>query len=742
MAEIAPDRNSLVRAPDLPLETEEQKNILAQAKRRWERCVKWESNFRNKFIDDMKFVEADAYNGWQWPQGIKSQRDIAEKPSLTINKTRIHCLQILNDARQNKSSIKVHAVGGGASRQSAELLNGVIRHIEYQSNAEDVYDKGQNYQVKGGLGFYRIATDYAGDDTLDMELFIRAVDDPLTVYMDPDSKASDGLDMKYAFVFQQVAPDDFEDMFPQYGTFKPQTPLANAGEANWVTMDYIRIAEYFWVSEKPDQLFSWTDRATGALKVERASKMADKAKREVIDYPSFAQRTVVNVQVNWALIIGDRVAETKVWPGRYIPLVPVYGEVTVIDGMMDRKGHVRALLDPQRMYNYFSSAAVEFGALQGKTPWVGPAAAIEGFEAYWDTANTVNHAFLPTNYIDDDAEPIPQPKRQEPPQSAPHYMDGMKTAMQEMMVVSGQHEQAMGQPGNERSGTAIRERQRKGDNATYHFVNNAATAQRGVGKILLDMIPKVYDAKRVFLIQSEAGEDMELQIDPKAAQAHAQQEKVDQDVSRHILNPMIGKYDVRVDVGPGFQTKREEAVDALSAIMTQAPEMTKIIGDLLLTAADFPMADEAAARLRRMVPPQALGEGPNEQTQQLMTQLNQAHQAIQHLSQEMLTLEQKLKAKDLLRDIDAYKAQTERLKASGGAMSPVIAVKTIKDALGIDLTPLLEEMMQGGPGPAPGPQGPAPHANGGPTPMEMPGGPAAPPPPTIAPGGPPPPPGG
>jgi len=176
--------------------------IVAEAKERFARCEEAESDFRKRFVEDLKFANGDADNGWQWPDQIRNAREGDQRPCLTINKTRQHNLQIINDAKQNKPSVKTLPVDGDADIEIAKILDGIIRHIEYNSHAEIVYDTATEFAVQGGIGYWRVVTEYAHDGSFDQEIFLRRVKNPLTVYLDPDIESADGSDAKYAFVFE------------------------------------------------------------------------------------------------------------------------------------------------------------------------------------------------------------------------------------------------------------------------------------------------------------------------------------------------------------------------------------------------------------------------------------------------------------------------------------------------------------------------------------------------------------
>lgn len=636
-------------------------DIVDQAKKRFTRCETWESNARKLMLEDIKFANADTDNGWQWPNKIKINRDIDERPVLTINKTRQHNLQIINDAKQNKPSVKIRPVGGGATYEASQVFEGIIRHIEYISNAQSAYDTATKFQVEGGLGFLRVVTDYANDESFDQEIFIRRIRDPFTVYLDPDAQEADKSDARFGFVFDDMPKDDFKLAYPDYLDLVGDAALGNGD--GWIDQDHIRVCEYYRTIEKKDKLLAITDPTTGQVHVIKHSDIPQELRSQAIDDPATKVRNLTLNEIEWYLIAGNEIIDKKKWPGKYIPIIAVIGEEVIVNGEMDRKGHTRALKDPQRIYNYWSSSSVEFVALQGKSPYIAPARAIEGLETYWRTANTSNTSILPYNDIDDEGMPIQMPQRAQPPQIANAYVEGMKIAREEMMEVSGQYQSQFGAPGNEKSGKAINERQRQGDNATYHFIDNLAVSIRYLGKILLDLIPKIYDTKRVLRILAEDGEESQVQLDPKAQAAHQQQAKMHGNAAMAIFNPNVGKYDVMSDVGPAYATKRQEAFNAMTQIVTQAPQLVNVIGDLLFKNADFPGADKIAERLERMVPPQAKGEGPNPEVTQLQQQLQHMTGLLNSMTNQLAEHKLKLTGKDQLRDVEIYDAYTKRLSA-------------------------------------------------------------------------------
>ncbi len=322
----------------------------------------------------------------------------------------------------------------------------------------------------------------------------------------------------------------------------------------------------------------------------------------------------------------------------------------------------RSMLDPQRILNYNRSASVEYGALQTKTPWLAGAMAIEGQDS-WASNNLDNFSVIVFNDRDDEGQPIEPPVKLPPPSAAPVYIQGAKDAADDMMAVSGQYQPVLGEPSNERSGKAIQERQRQGENATYHFIDHQAISIRRVGEIIMDVFPKIYDTKRAIKIMGEDGSDSDILLDPDAKLAYEKRKAETEEAAEQvIMNPSIGRYDVISDVGPDFATRRQEAFNALSQIAAQDPALMSIIGDLVMLAADFPLADEAAERLRRMVPAQAMGEGQNPQVAQLQTQLAALGKLNEAMSAKLIQLQSKSATTNDQKQINEFKAVTERMK--------------------------------------------------------------------------------
>lgn len=671
-------------------QSERDKEIINEAYDRWKRCVEWESASRNLFLDDLKFANGDPDNGYQWPNEVQTLREADDEPCLTINKVRQHNLMIINDAKQNKPSVKIRPVSGEASVTAAKIYEGIVRRIEYVSKAQVAYDTATEFQVTAGIGWWRIYTDYTAENSLDQDIFIGRVKNPLNIFMDPDINERDGSDALFAFVFDNVAEKEFFKDHKEYKGLIGQNALGADESFGWVTSDHIRVAEYFRRVKVKDTLLVYEDPVSGEPCYVQKSNLPKDLAEQLEAQETTRSREVWTWKVEWFKIAGDYIIDEGVWIGKYIPLVRIVGEEVIIDGKLDRKGHTRNLKDAQRMYNYWTSAATSQVALEGKTPYVASAEAIEGYEEMWGNANRQNYAVLIYNARSDDGtkDNLP-PQKVQPTQMAPAYLQGMQNADREMMMASGQWDAQQGRPSNERSGKAINERQRQGDNSTYHFVDNQAIGLRFTGVQLIDIIPKVYDTKRTMKILNEDGTEELITIDPDQKEALVQKRDAQKRVIESVFNPARGQYDVYADIGPAYATRRQEAFNAFQQIITGSPELMMIIGDLLFKSADFPGAEEIAERLRRKVPPEVLGEGPPPQVVDLQMQIKSMEGALSDLLQQIAEERLKNKKKDDDTEVNAYKAETERMKALEGAINPqqlsVLAAQLVMEALNTSL---------------------------------------------------------
>lgn len=581
----------------------EDEAILKLAKARFDKAFNAETNNRTRMLDDLKFANLD-----QWPDEVKEERK--DKPMLTLDHTGQHVRQVVGDIRQNKPAIKIRPIDDSSDKDTAEVCEGLIRHIESNSNAQSAYITAAEGAVKAGYGVIRITTEYT-DEAFDQDIKIKRVRNPFSVYLDPDATCSVRSDANWGFISSLLSEDEFKAKYPKAKADPAQTPEGTEKD-KWYDEGNIRIAEYF-VREKIKKTISMMSDGQivclDDLAEEERFQLAEQGLTVI------KQREADTFKVLHYVVSGSEILEgPHDFPSKYIPLIPVYGEETDIEGEVEYKGIIRAAKDPQRMYNYWSTTGVELLALQPKAPWIGTADQFEGYENLWDNAHKANIPRLP--YNPDPKAPGP-PIRQMPPNPPAAIWQESAKAVDDIKAATGIYDSSLGAKGNEQSGRAILARERQSDVSTFVYIDNLSRSIEHVGRVLIDMIPQIYDTPRKIRILGE--DDKEKVV------------KVNQQGGYDLTK---GKYDVKVVTGPSYSTKRIESAESMMQFAQAVPGAAGVIADLIAKSMDWPDAEKIAARLEANMPPDLNSLDPEDPaTQQKMEQAQQEQQKQQMVFQ-------------------------------------------------------------------------------------------------------------
>jgi hypothetical protein len=620
-------------------------DILAEARAAFELAADAEAENRREALDDLRFARL----GEQWPEKVRRERELEGRPCLTINRLPAFIRQVVNDARQNKPGISVHPVDSVADPETAEVMNGLIRHIEQSSDAEVAYDTALDFAVTSGVGYFRINTRYAADDGFEQDLAIERVANPFAIYGDPESTAADSSDWNTAFVVDALPKAAFEARWKGAQAVDWEGEDYGRLAGPWLDGDRVMVAEY-WRRER-------VERTILALSDGRAVEEAVyKAQKAVFDAlgvkPVGRPRKTASHKVTQRILTGAEVLETVEWAGRFIPIVPVYGEELMVDGRRRLRSLVRDAKDPQRMFNYWRTTSTELVALAPKAPFIGRKGAFETDSAKWATANVQSHAYI--EY--DGPEP---PMRQGYAGVPAGALQEAMNASDDMKSIMGLYDASLGARSNETSGRAIMARQREGDVSTFHYIDNLSRAIRHAGRILLDLIPKVYATARVVRVLGPDGSASSVGVAPGGQAAGPAAERLRAIGRIHDLG--AGKYDLTVRSGPSFTSRREEAATQMIELIRAFPAAAPVLGDLLARNLDWPGADEIAGRLAALLPPALKGQDP--QAQAAQAQLAQLTQALTAAKAEIAALKQDKAHEARKLEIEAFEAETNRMRA-------------------------------------------------------------------------------
>lgn len=654
-------------------------DILSTARSRLNMAISALSETREDEIEDLKFYAASPDNQWQWPADVLATRGAVQgqtinaRPCLTINKLPQHVKQVTNEQRINRPAVKVIPVDDKADVEVADVYNGVIRHIEYISDADVAYDTACENQVAFGEGYIRILTEYCDDTSFDQDIKIGRVRNSFSVYMDPLMQDPCGADAQWCFITEDIPKEEYDRMYPDAA---PITTLMSLGVGDqsisqWINENTIRIAEYFYFENKQEKLNLYPGIGTAF-----EGTPEDKMLKKQFGQP-LKSRMADRKKVKWCKINGYEILEEREWAGRYIPVVRVVGNEFEVDGRVYISGLVRNAKDAQRMYNYWVSQEAEMLALAPKAPFIGYGGQFEGYEQQWKTANTTNWPYLEVNpdVTDGQGNMLPLPARAQPPMASSGLLQAKAGAAEDIKSATGQYNASLGMTSNERSGKAILARQKESDTGTYHYVDNLARAIRHVGRQLVDLIPKIYDTERIARIIGEDGEPDTVKMNPM--QQEPVKKIVDQQgiVLEKIYNPNVGKYDVRVITGPGYATKRQESLEAMAQLLQGNPDLWKVAGDLFVKNMDWPGAQDMAKRFSKVIDPKILSDDEDPALQAANQQIEAMSQEMQQMFQMLQNVQQSMESKEMERkefeaQIKAYQAETQRISALQQSMTP------------------------------------------------------------------------
>lgn len=645
----------------------EDSKFIATALKRFNLAAEAEADTRKKSLDDLKFRAGD-----QWPVNVRQARDVDKRPCLTINRIPSLIKQVTNQSRQNRPQLKIIATDD-STEETAEVLEGMCRYIQESSNADIAYDTARDAQVTMGFGYFRVITEYAGDDTFDQDIKIKRIKNAFTVYFDPNAVEPDYSDAKWCFIVADIEKGEFKSEYPNAEILSMELSSIGDNAMGWMTEDNIRVAEYFYVVEEKKPICLMSDGKV------LDKDIADDLIKSMAQYPTSqpltikATRDAVVKSVKWCKMTAAEVlGEIQDWAGKYIPVIPVLGEDLDIDGKRELIGLVRDAKDPQRSLNYWRTATTEAIALAPKAPWVIAEGQIEGYENFWQNANVANYSHLPYKPTTIAGIQVPMPTRNsvEPPVQA--MTMASQEAADDMRAVTGVYDQRQ-EDLRDASGKAINARQRQGDTSNFNYIDNEGRSVRYLGVILLDLVPKIYDAPRVVRI---------IHADQSTEVIKINQPTGKKDLMtgvEKIYDVRTGKYDVTVDIGPSFATKRIENADAMQTMAQSYPPLMQFAGDLMVKEMDFPGADEIAARLKKMLPPQ-LQDDAEEIPPQAKAMMQQQTDLIKQLTGELnrqysksAFKEAELASKERINNANnETKVVTEVIKLEGGAATALM----------------------------------------------------------------------
>lgn len=595
--------------------SKDDKKLLQTARDRWKRCVDADQENRRLAIDDMRFLHEP---GSQWDEDLKKAR--GKRPCYEFNRLRITVKRIVNDIRANRPQGKVRAVEDG-DKDTANVVEGLIRNIWNVSDADAAVDCAAEYQVGGGMGAWRVKTKYADDSAWEQDIVIEPIRNPFALWADPSSRDPMKRDAAFWFLESRISKDDYEAKYGKVPSIEWESSEFDDDD-EWEDDDRVRVCEYWY---REPVMKSVALLSNGETIEAEQIPAAQAAGLQVV-----RKRDVQTWKILSAIISGDKILEgPNEWAGNKFPFVQVYGEYVVLDGKPKWWGLTRFGKDAQRLHNFNLTHAAETVALAPQAKWWATAEQAKGHIDLWKRSHNELIPFLTYNPDPQSpGPPVQMPGAQVP---AAFLQMGMASG-EEIKAATGIFDSSLGNKSNEQTGVAIRARQQQGEIATFNYSDNVARGIRYTWELLIDLVPKIYDTERSIRILGTDG-----------AEQYAKVNAIDPQTGEALNDLSRGKYDVTVTVGPSFSTQRQEAAETYIGLTQANPQVMGVAGDLIFKSLDLPYADDMAERMKAMLPPpiqqmlqakeQNSGKALPPEAMQAVMQAQQAMQMVQQQSQ-------------------------------------------------------------------------------------------------------------
>lgn len=606
----------------------------------------------NQGQKDLKiFIAKDPLD--QWDDNIKNRRSAMDRPMLTENLLPMFHKRVSGNFRMNTPATKVAALDGKGSAETADVIRGLIYNIRYQSQADVIHQRVFDHLLLTGFGTWGLTTQFIDDSTFEQELRVEGFKNQFAVRIDPNFEMPDTSDKKYAFVYQTLSEDQWEEKFPgeEFQGNSGFDSVIGTGKESWEDEKKCQIAKYWYMNEKPFKLHLLTNG-----QVVRGDAGVDIPKGKIE-----RTRTAYDREIYSCLISPNKILTqpTRWVDDHIIPIFYVFGELFYLDGEMIVKSFLKDGIQTQQMHNYNITALVEQISLQPDSPWIVNINQIKNYLDIWNGKK--KSRYMPVEK--DPAWPEFQPRREQPPTISEGLFQMPQYTAQRLHDMMAMPEANLGKRSNERSGVAIENRAKEGDVATYIYVSNFNLGLLLESKLMVETIPDVYDTPRAVRI---------LGIDGEQKLAHIKQADPNKPGAK-IVDPEVGKYGAAVEVGPSQTTQRQEARDTLIKLLEIAgkasPQGVAAVFPKIVKATDMPDSKEIAdifAAVLAMTPGMkgiydqfyAEKEGEQQfnippelmqQMQAMQQQLAQAQQIIQKSGQEIQVLknEERVKMADI-----------------------------------------------------------------------------------------------
>lgn len=651
----------------------------------------WEPH-HNRFRRIKKFVRAHGEHA-QWDDDQVASRQAVNPPRLTLTENLLgpFCNQVANDLKQSDFGCQVKPKDSGTDVQLAEIRQGLHRGIQQIGGFRNALNKAIDDLIDGGLGAWRFVTRYADPLSFEKEIEYIECDPPHLFHGDGTNRKADFSDVSDSLYFQVYSPESFKaefDLDPEQFLSAPDT------SAVWGTRDAPWVSEYFFKEETEDTLVTCTkDQAYLALiqmaglkpgnsyyLSEFRAKLKDLKEigvnpEDLIALDPDGQpitRKTTRCQVWWAKIAGKQVIKKEKWPGYFIPNFLATGREVTVNGEKQFYGLAEPAIDVQKAHNYAFSALVERAGQAPKAQiWMAVESMDPAYQRIYDNLAVWN-GVIPFKAFGTNGQALPPPKKDDPIQSDPAFINLRQMTLQGIRDVLGMWETSLGAQSGEKSGIAIQTRERQADTGNADWGINLAREAEHCFRATDEILSKVYDLPTQVRIVGE--DDKEKMVTVASLEANDPNHNNYYDLNR-------GKYDILCKLAPSADTKRDDQVRGLELLFKANPALSTALAPEYIALQDWKNAAQMAQVAKAVraaqfpnvnfeqpegqIPPQV-----QQQMQQMQVQAQQAQEALQQMQPEIQRLQienQSIKADKSIEaqrlQIEKFKADTDRMKA-------------------------------------------------------------------------------
>lgn len=462
----------------------------------------------------------------------------------------------------------------GANPDSADVLMGMYRTDMRHNTAKISVNIGVREQIEAGVGAWRLVAEYEDQDPTSNNQVIRRV--PIHeacshVIWDCNSKQMDKSDARHCTIISPMSKEGWKVYAEENGFDDEELPTFQSPDSNWlfpwVSKDVVYVGEFYEVEEKKEIAFIYldplTDEPVSYFKRDIKGVIDELAERgmQKVAEKKVKRRRVYKSILTCTQILKDR----ELIAGEHIPIVPVFGEWSFAGDKEVYEGVVRLTKDGQRLRNMIMSFNADIVARNPRKKPIFAPEQIEGYEYMY--GGNDDYPYYLQNRTDENGNDLPigalaYMENPEVPQANAYMLEAATQAVNQVATMGVDSDAANGQVAFD----TVNQLNMRADLETYVFQDNLATAMRRDGEIYASMVNDIYDVPRNVMMTLEDGSEKQVQLLTQVVDYQSGQVVT--------LNDIRGRYECYTDVGPSFQSMKDQNRAEIQELLAKVPPGT------------------------------------------------------------------------------------------------------------------------------------------------------------------------